>query len=185
MRGSVSPCSATASSESEAPSQKRAKTTSKAVSSPGSETKEARAAAPTCSRQRTSTSARARQKVSSRSTLVARPTSRSARPNRTTDSSTASSAAEGSGDLAPTLPRPLHQRGQLAPAHPLEVVASLQERPKRSTRCVRFDLSAAQLRERARPVERLPDSRHPVQIEPAQLLHERAHLAYQRQRHLG
>src|SRR5215208_3810766 len=178
MRGSLSPCWTPCSPLSSAtPRQKRSNRNSNTRASSGERRKTARAAACTCARRRTSTSASAVHSNSSWSTLAGRPAARSPRPKPT-----AASQTRSSGRFAMIL-----AAGALAPAlhHALHALARLEQSAQRLVGNGGLDLVPSERVERLRPVERLADAGHAVEVEPAQFLHELADLADQRLRRGG
>src|SRR5919202_256837 len=125
-----------------------------------------------------STSPNALHRVTCWSAQDPRPLVRSARPSATTASVTASSgrrivALAEPGGLAGALDQPLERLASDA----LDVVARLEQRAERALRRLRLDALLPQRVERLHPVERLAHARNAVEVEPAELLHERARLA--------
>ena len=72
-----------------------------------------------------------------------------------------------------------------SPAHRVDVVLMLEQHAQRLFDIVRRERGLVERHERRGPVERLGDARRLVQIERAQLLHERRHLLGQPLRRAG
>src|SRR5215216_5339201 len=127
-----------------------------------------------------SISASAAHSPSSWSIDTGMPAARSPRPSPTAASRTRSSGRFAMALLAGALQAALHQALDALLAHSLQVLAGLEQRAEGAVGHHRLHGVAVERVERLRPVQRLADAGHAVEVEPAELLHERADLPHER-----